>query len=544
MLERLTIKNYALIESLEIEFHEGLSIITGETGAGKSVMMGALGMLMGDRADTKITSGRDVKATVEASFDMVDPRLEEVFRHLDLDWNDGCVIVRREISPSGRSRAFVNDTPVTLQTLSEISRELVDVHSQNSNRLLALPEHQLWILDSICGNEELLGRYRAEFRKYVNLRSRLRKQKENIEKTRENREFLMFQLEQLDALNPKRGELAEIEERFERLSNADEIRGKLSGALSELTGNGEEGAVSQVARARHLLDSYPELQERLNEVEIELNDMAECLESELSKIETDPVALTKLSSRMNELYEAEKRFRVTGDDGLVELHESLKEQLADADREEDLSAFEAEAKESAATLRRLADELTGLRANGAVRFASILTAQARTLGLKNLNFEVRIDKGKIGSDGQDKVEFYCAFNKNQQPMPLTKVASGGEMSRLTLCIRRIIAGKLKLPTVVFDEIDTGVSGEIADKMGRMMVEIASDIQVIAITHLPQVAARGHNHMMVYKKDLKDRTVSNVMELNPEQRVREIARMLSGSELNNAAIENARVLLAE
>lgn len=544
MLERLTIKNYALIESLEIEFHRGLSIITGETGAGKSVMMGALGVLTGDRADSKITSDRGRKATVEASFDMVDPQLEGVFRHLDLDWNDGCVIVRREISPSGRSRAFVNDTPVTLQTLTEICRGLVDIHSQNSNRLLASAGHQLWILDSICGNEELLDTYRTEFRKYVNLRARLRKQKENLEKTRENKELLMFQLEQLSALNPKRGELADIEAKFDLLSNADEVREQLSEALAGLQGNDEEGALSRVSHARHRLEAFPQFAGRLSEISIELEDICGELETELSRIETDPVALNKLSSRMNELYEAQKRFKVSGDDGLVDLYESLKEQLAESDREEDLSAFEEEARKSAHTLRILADRLSGLRREGASNFAGMLTEQARSLGLRNLNFQVMIEKGKIGSDGQDKVEFYCAFNKNQQLMPLSKVASGGEMSRLTLCIRRIIAGKLKLPTVVFDEIDTGVSGEIADKMGRMMAEIATDIQVIAITHLPQVAARGRNHLMVYKKDLSDRTVSNVRELNPEERVREIARMLSGSELNDAAIENARSLLAE
>lgn len=556
MLERLTISNYALIEQLEIDFREGLSIITGETGAGKSVMMGALGLLMGERVDSKVLADRQNKATVEATFDRVDPEVRSLFAHYDLDWNGGSVIVRREISASGRSRAFINDTPVTLPTLGDVAQHLVDVHSQDSNRLLSLPSHQLWVVDAIADNGALLGSYKRHFREYVELRSRIRKAREAAGRSRENRDLLVFQLEQLDKLNPRRGELAEIERQFDILSDADDLREHLYGAYNELDGS-DMAALGCIGRARSLMDDVnislfddtgaeegqPGLMERLGNLYIEIKDIAQTLEGVASEIEADPLLLAKVSSRMNELYEAQKRFKVSGDDALVDLRESLRAQLESMDGGNvDLSGLEKQAKSLARVLKDEADRLSVSREEAAVGFAERLTAEARPLGLKNLRFEVRNTRGKLTSDGQDQVEYWCAFNKNQEPRPMASVASGGEMSRLTLCIKGIIAGMMKLPTVIFDEIDTGVSGEIADKMGGMMADIAADMQVIAITHLPQVAARGRNHYKVYKTDLDDKTVTRVKALNDSERVEELARMLSGSEINRAALENARALL--
>ncbi len=555
MLERLTITNYALIDALEIEFREGLSIITGETGAGKSVMMGALGLLMGERVDSKVLSDHNAKATIEAQFDKVSPSVQHLFAHYDLDWNDGSVIVRREISPGGRSRAFVNDTPVTLPTLGEVAQQLVDVHSQNSNRLLSLPGHQLWVIDALSDHADLIASYKKDFRAYVELRSRIRKAREAIGRSRENRDFIVYQLEQLDRLNPKRGELAEIERQFDILSDADELRESVYGAYAALDG-GDDGALTQITRAGELIDGVnisllePDADQgqndvltRISQVYIEVKDIAETLESMASSVESDPLTLAKVSERMNELYEAQKRFKVSGDDELVDLRERLREQLESMDGGDiDLSGMEQKAKALARRLKDEADRLSESREKTALAFAERLTAEARPLGLKNLRFEVRNTRGKLTSEGQDNVEFWCAFNKNQEPQPMTRVASGGEMSRLTLCIKGIIADKMKLPTVIFDEIDTGVSGEIADKMGAMMAGIAADMQVIAITHLPQVAARGRNHYKVYKTDLEEKTVTRVKALEEKDRVEEIARMLSGSEINKAALDNARSLL--
>lgn len=556
MIERLSISNYALIDSIEISFDEGLSIVTGETGAGKSVMLGAIGLVLGGRSDSKVLEGRTGKAVIEATFNNVSPLLEKAFERYDLDWNDGNVIVRRELSGSGRSRAFVNDTPVTLPVLEEIGSQLVDVHSQHSNRLLSMPSHQLWIIDSMADSGKLLSSYRKNFRRFAELRARIKQIKETAAKNRENREFIAFQLEQLEKLNPKRGELAEVERSFDLLSEADEMRTSFSEAYGLLLGK-EPSALTMIARAGEslqninlsLLEGPLDREEnsvvsRLHDVYVELKDIAETIEGLASGVESDPSKLAKVSNRMHELYEARKRFKVVEDDGLVDLREELSYQLKSiVEGDSDVAELEKEGKELAATLRCQADELSAVREKAAERFSAELNRIARPLGLKNLNFEVRNTRGKLGIDGQDNIEFYTAFNKNQTPQPMSKVASGGEMSRLTLCIKAMIAGRMKLPTVIFDEIDTGVSGEIADKMGSMMAGIADDMQVIAITHLPQVAAKGRNHYLVYKTDLKDRTVSNVRPLSFEDRVRELARMLSGKQINPEAMANALTLLS-
>lgn len=544
MLERLTIKNYALIDNLRVDFGEGLSIITGETGAGKSVMMGALGLLTGERADVRMLARSEGKASIEALFVKVDKNLKPLFEHLDLDWNDGEVIVRREIAPGGRSRAFVNDTPVTLPTLAQVSGKLVDIHSQNSNRLLSSPEYQLEIIDSMADNADLLARYRCDFRQYVDIRSRIRKIREQMDRSRENNELLKFQLEQLEALSPKRGELEEIERRFDLLSDAEEIRENLGEALSLLDGS-EDSALSKIDAAKGLTSKYPEIAGRLEELRIEIADISSVLSEITERTEADPIELNRLSGRMHELYEAQKRFKVTNADALVDLKEQLTMQIGGeyADPRE-LAELEREGRELARQLKEEAERITGSRVTAAEKFSERLTQEARELGLKNLKFKANVIQGKLTPQGQDTIEFLCSFNKNQEPMPMPKVASGGEMSRLSLTIKGMLADKLKLPTVVFDEIDTGVSGEIAGKMGGMMERISRDMQVIAITHLPQVAAMGTTHYLVYKTDLKDRTVSDVRRLQGDERVREVARMLSGRNLTEAAIANARSLLAE
>lgn len=556
MLRHLSIHNYALIDHLDIELDDGLTILTGETGAGKSVMMGAISLLMGERADSKVLANREGKAVVEGVFENVSDSLKDAFVANDLDWNDGQVIVRREISANGRSRAFINDSPVTLPLLTELAGGMVDIHSQHSNRLLSRPEHQLRIIDSLADNSALLYDYKLDFARFVAMRGKIKKMREALERDRETRQLRAFQLEQLSRLNPRRGELEDVERTFDILSGADELRNKLNSAAYALS-MADESAVSLIGDAGASLEGVdfnlfektdedsPGLMARLRDAYIELKDIGDTLSRIASGIESDPVRLANADSRLKQLYDAVKRFKVEDFDHLVDLYQSLKEDAAgSADGAVSLSALEAQAKGLGEVLKRKAEEISLTRIKAAEMFARKLTEDAKPLGLKNLRFEVRTEQGKLTPDGKDSVEFFCSFNKNQPLMPLAQTASGGEMARLTLCIKAITANKLKLPTVIFDEIDTGVSGDIADRMGSMMADIASGMQVIAITHLPQVAAKGQSHLLVYKQDEKDRTVSNVRRLNPEERVRELARMLSGREINEAALDNARILLQQ
>lgn len=555
MIRHLSIRNYALIDSLELELSEGLTILTGETGAGKSVMMGAISLLMGERAESKVLANRTGKAIIEGVFDTDSSLLKETFDANDLDWNDGVIIVRREISAGGRSRAFINDTPVTLSLLTEIAGGMVDIHSQHSNRLLSLPEHQLKIIDSLADNAALLAGYKEKFNRFALLRRRIKEIRDAIEKNRENREFRVFQLDQLSKINPKKGELEEVEKIFDILSGADELRSRISEAAWQISSS-DGSALNQIGEAAaaienidfSLFESVPDdeesgLMQRLKNVYVELKDIGETLTHIASSIESDPERLAKADARLKTLYEAVKRFKVPDFDHLVNLYASLKrEETGGVENIDALNALESEAKSLVEELKSDAEKISLSRVRAAEKFESVLMRDATSLGLKNLQFKVSITQGKLTSEGKDTVDFLCSFNRNQPLMPISHTASGGELARLTLCIKAITCNKLKLPTVIFDEIDTGVSGDIADRMGSMMAEIASGMQVFAITHLPQVAVKGKSHLLVFKHDEGDRTVSDVRVLGEEERVREIARMLSGKVINEAALSNARALL--
>lgn len=552
MLKKLEIRNYALITDLRLDLGKGLTILTGETGAGKSIMMGALSLLLGERADTKVISDGSKKSLVEATFVDVPGELREILENNDIDWNGGEVIVRREISVSGRSRAFINDTPVNLTLLADVSRRLVDIHSQHSNAKLSDPASQLEIIDAMASDSQLLEDYRKEFHKFVSLRARIKRLKDEKIKARENMDFLRFQKEQLDKLAPKRGELEEIERRYDILSDADEIKENLSEAVSILRG-GDNGILERLAEIRSLTDKIDfslfdsenanDTVRRLEEAYIELKDIAETLEDYTSDVDADPATLNKISSRMNLYYDTMKRFRVTNGDELVDLHEDINSRLDSISGSgADIAELENEARESGKTLKDKAEKLSDARFKAADAFSNLINRKARPLGLTNMNFAVEISEGKLTADGRDRIEFVCAFNKSQQPQPIAKAASGGEISRLMLTMKGILADKMNLPTVIFDEIDTGVSGEIADKMGGMMKDMSDKMQVLTITHLPQVASKGNDHLKVYKKDTGERTVTHIKRLSQEERIKEIAGMLSGSEVNDAAISNARNLL--
>lgn len=555
MIRQLTINNYALIDKVDINLLDGLTILTGESGAGKSVMMGAISLLMGDRADSKVLANREGKAVVEGVFDAVSESLKDTFDANDLDWNDGQIIVRREIAANGRSRAFINDSPVTLPLLTEIAGGLVDIHSQHSNRLLSNPDYQLSIIDSIANNAELLAQYKKDFARFAGLRNKIKKIREAIDRSRENREFRAFQLEQLSKINPKVGELEIVEKTFDILSDADDLRSRLNSAAYMIS-TADVSALSMIGDAGASIDGIDfslfegssdseqsGIMSRLKNVYIELKDIGDSLARIASSIESDPVRLAKADARLKELYEAVKRFKVVDYDHLVALYSSLKdEDKGGNEKIGELNALEQEARALGDSLKAKAEEISNSRIAAARKFEETLTEDARPLGLKNLRFSVNLTQGKLTPNGKDTAEFLCAFNKSQPLMPLSQTASVGEMARLTLCIKAITANKLKLPTVIFDEIDTGVSGDIADRMGSMMAEIADGMQVFAITHLPQVAVKGKSHLLIYKHDEGERTVSHVKMLDKEERIREIARMLSGKEINNAALSNARALL--
>lgn len=552
MLESLIIKNYALIDDLNLRFGPGFTIITGETGAGKSIMLGALSLLLGERAESKSISDKSRKSVIEAAFSDPDPALKRVFEENGLEWNGAELIVRREISPTGRSRAFVNDTPVTLPVLTAVTGNLVDIHSQHSNMLLSQSSSHLSIIDAFAADSPLLASYREDFSAYVSLRSRIKKIKARIEKNRENRDFIAFQLEQLDKLKPREGELKTVEQEFDRLSDADQLREDLGEAYGLLDGGDRSvnalllEAMTSLGKVNLSLfseDGGEELMKRLEVLRIELKDITETVADYLDAVDSDPARLSRVTQRMNALHEAIKHFKVADESGLVALHSDLRQRLDSIDNgDEDVASLEKEARRLGKTLKEKADRLSECRREAADRFARLLTATAQPLGLPNLRFEVALSQGKLTVDGQDTADFICSFNKNHSMQPMSRIASGGEIARVMLSIKSIMARSMRLPTVIFDEVDTGVSGEIADKMGAMMHAMGEGMQVMAITHLPQVAAKGDRHYKVYKTDSEERTVSHVRPLSAEERVRELAGMLSGSSVNEAALANARVLL--
>ncbi len=553
MLKTLRITNYALIDRLELEFGPGLTIITGETGAGKSIMLGALSLLLGGRADTRVIGDSSRKSEVEAIFVDVDPELRPVFDERGIEWVDADsdgrdgneVIIRREISASGRSKVYINDRSVTLLTLSLVASRLIDIHSQHANAKLSDPAEQLRVVDLLSDNKAQLAEYRKEFAAYVDIRRRLKALREEMSKSAENADFMKFQLEQLDKLKPRRGELVETERRFEVLSDADEIRDRLR-TMGAMLGTGDSGALTLISEAGaeagkvdfSLFGKEAEnadIPRRLASLSVELKDIYETVCDMAEEVDSDPAGLARLSARMNSYYEAVKNFRVKEADELVDLRDELRRKLSDIGGEgTELPQLEE--------LSRLAAALTESRTVGAERLSRLITETARPLGLSNLTFQARLSTAKLGPAGQDYMEFLCSFNKNGRMQPLADVASGGEVSRMMLSLKAILAGKMNLPTIIFDEVDTGVSGEIADKMGAMMRDMGVDMQVLVITHLPQVAAKGNAHFKVFKHDDESRTFTNVKRLSDDERVREIASMLSGSEVTGSALAAARDLM--
>ncbi|MEE1365572.1 MAG: DNA repair protein RecN [Muribaculaceae bacterium] len=553
MLNKLSIHNYALINQIDIDFKDGLSVITGETGAGKSIILGALSMILGGRADTKSIGNADKKSIIEATFYAKnDAEIDKFCISNDIDrFEDNNFILRREISSSGRSRAFINDTPVTLQQLRDAAIRLIDIHSQHQNLLIADAKYQLQIIDSIANNVNELNEYKTQFKKYIEIRNRLNQRKIEISKNKENEEFLRFQFDQLQKIAPKENEQEELERKYEVLSNAESIKDDLRHIVNTLSDN-ENSVLSQICALKSVINRLNldlfnsesnDIKPRFESLYLELKDIAEQFGDYLSEVDSDPKELQLIEHRLNLIYEANRRFNVNNENELLKIKVDIESQLASIDNsDDDISALEQKKKSEGIKLKELADKLSQTRIKAADQFSSELIEMAKPLGMSNIKFSALVSQNKLTIDGQDSIEFLCSFNKNQSLNPISKVASGGEMSRIMLCIKAIIANCMQLPTIIFDEIDTGVSGDIADRMGDMMKEISDKIQVITITHLPQVASKGLSHYKVYKTDNEQYTTTNIKELSTEERIEELAQMLSGSKINEAAILNAQSLL--
>ena len=549
MIKHLKISNYALIDTVEISFDEGLTIITGETGAGKSIIMGALSLLLGQRADVKAIRHADKKSIIEASFCIEGYGLDNFFTENDIDSYDTECLLRRELLPNGRTRAFVNDTPVTLAVLSALAIRLVDIHSQHSNALLLNPSYQLKVIDSLADNSDARNDYAEKFANYSKLSDELKQLRERIQKNNENEDYLRFQLSQLSPLNLNESEQEELEATHKLLSNIGEVKEKVWESCN-LLGESSNSILNKLNKVQTLLEQLSDVFEpsaeyvqRLESAAIELQDIYENLNGHIDEMHDDPDELEKVEARLNAIYSLEKRYHVNTVGELIAIEKDLEKSLKEIDNsEEQLDELQSRLDEQTKVLKAAAERLTRTRKSAAEIFASKLETVAKPLGMKNLQCRVDFQQQPFGKSGCDAIVFLFAFNKNQQLVSAEKTASGGELSRLMLCIKSIIAEKMQLPSIIFDEVDTGVSGEVANKIGEMMKGIASTIQVISITHLPQVAALGAHHFKVFKQDIADSTVTNIKKLDNQGRILEIAQMLSGERVDNAAINNAKSLL--
>lgn len=548
MLQQLSISNYALIDQLDISFGNGLSIITGETGAGKSIVIGALSLILGQRADTKVIRDESKKTVVEATFDVESYDLFGFFEENDIDFAPEC-IVRREIMPNGRTRAFVNDTPVTLSLLGELSQKLIDIHSQHSNALLLRSSYQLSVIDSLAGNKDLLARYKEVYNSLVQARRIYEQEKEKIEKDKQDEEYIRFQLNQLTEANLEIGEEDILEKKKRKIENLALLQNNLS-ETCRILNDGDRSVLEMLSDAEKLVavlesvyENASEIRDRIESASIELKDIADTVRQELSEMDGDIGELEMIDERLSLIYMLQQKFKVHSVEELLALKQDMEQRVSAIDHSEeklDDMMLQIEALEKNANA--LADSLSRARKSTAVSFMENLKEKARDLGLKNFNGAIAFERVDFSATGRDKIRFEVSFNVNRQLLPIEETASGGEMSRLMLCIKSLIATKMQLPTIIFDEIDIGVSGEIANKIGVMMKDISSSIQVVTITHLPQVAALGDRHYKVYKQDTEKETVTRMKELDAESRILEIAGMLSGSQVDSAAIENAKSLM--
>ncbi len=550
MLKKLYIKNFTLIDELDIDLYQGFSVITGETGAGKSIILGAIGLLLGQRADSKSIKQGAEKCVIEAHFDLSRYGMEAFFSENDIEYDPADCIVRRELTAAGKSRAFINDTPVQLAMLKELGEQLIDIHSQHQNLLLNKQDFQLNVVDIIAQDEQALAKYQQTYAKYQTVGKELETLRESIEQNRQSLDFLQFQCDELTNANLEEGEQEELEQRSETMSHAEDIKSALYEADNALSGEDRgivsslRSTISALKTIERVLPSASELVERLDNTYIELKDISGDISSELERIDFDPAELDSINSRLDKLYDLEKKYHVETVRELIEKRDELKRQLSHIENSDEALA---DLQQQLDTLRQQAqkeaDALTKQRTKAASQIEKEMQSRLVPLGMPNVRFSIQLTTDTFGRNGQDKVAFLFSANTSTPLQPVSQVASGGEIARVMLSLKAMISGAVKLPTIIFDEIDTGVSGKIAEKMAEIMQEMGQhERQVISITHLPQIAALGSAHYKVEKEDSAQGTTSHMKELSPEERVREIAQMLSGSDVTEAAIQNAKQLL--
>ena len=550
MLQQLYIKNFTLIDELDIELHPGFSVITGETGAGKSIILGAIGLLLGQRADSKsIKQGAD-RCVIEAHFDLSRYDLKPFFDENDIEYDDHDTIIRRELTAAGKSRAFINDTPVALTMLKELGDQLMDVHSQHQNLLLNKQDFQLNVVDILANDSKELEEYQQCFANYQQKMKELNQLREEIERNKQNADFLQFQYDELEAAQLAEGEQEELEQQSETMSHAEDIKTALYEADNALNGD-ESGVVSQVKSAYNALNGISkvmpktiELTERLDSCRIELKDIADEVSQLLERTDFNPAELDNINNRLDRLYELEKKYHVETVEELIQQRDDLKLKLSHIENsDEAVSEMEKEVAKLQSLCAHRAETISTMRRATADNMRSQLAQRLEQLGMPHARFDVSITKTELGKNGQDSISFLFSANTSTPLQPVSQVASGGEIARVMLSLKAMISGAVKLPTIIFDEIDTGVSGKIAEKMAQIMQEMGrTERQVISITHLPQIAALGSHHYRVSKEETKNGTVSHMTELNNEERITEIAQMLSGSDISDAAIQNAKELL--
>jgi DNA repair protein RecN (Recombination protein N) len=535
---------------LEIDFPAGFSVITGETGAGKSIILGALSLILGQRADAKSIKQNEDKCLIEGVFDISSYQLESFFAERDLEYDAQTCILRREIWASGKSRAFVNDSPAGLNDLKELGAFLIDIHSQHQNLLLADNHFQLQVLDVLAKNKELKNKYHSAYKTYIAIGRKLKELKEKISSQKTEEDYIRFQFNQLEEAHLQAGEQIALEQESETLSHVEDIKSGLY-RIEQLLSSDENGIVpslkeslNQVQALQKIYTGSEEISERIQSAYLDLKDLALEINSRQEDLEFNPERLQKVNERLDLIYALQQKHRLDSVEKLIELRDNLDAQIREIDNyDEELSRLEKETAACYAEVLQIAGVLTETRKNSALLLEKQLTNKISILGMPNMRFSAGLSqKEQPDSTGKDEVIYLFSANKNGELKPVAQTASGGEISRLMLGIKALIAGTMTLPTIIFDEIDTGVSGEIADKMGNIMRQMGDSMQVITISHLPQIAAKGESQYQVYKEENNDLAETRIRRLSKEERIKEIAQMLSGAKLTDAAIENAKELL--
>ena len=554
MLRTLHIQHYALIDQLDIDFQTGFSVVTGETGAGKSIILGAMGLLAGERADTRSIKEGESRCVVEAEFDLSGYDLATFFEENDLEYDEGQCIVRRELTATGKSRAFVNDSPASVAQLKELGERLIDIHSQHQNLLLRREDFQLSVLDTLSANQETLGSYQQLYKDFRTTERELEEARKAMREDRSEQDYLQYQYNQLEEANLRAGEQEELETLRRTLEHAEDIKASLY-QTNELLQGDERGIVSLLRETQRQLNSianvFPQAEELAKRTEscyIELRDIASETEDAAENVDYDPEQLARTNERLDLIYELEQKHHTDNVQDLMDILADLEKRLGKMEnRDEQINELEQRLDKQRTELTQLADQLTALRQEAGKKLKQEMSQRLQLLGMPNGQFEVDITPlAELSQTGKDKVVFLFSANRGGQPQPIAHVASGGEIARVMLALKAILAEATLLPTIVFDEIDTGVSGQIAESMALLMRDMGKKPhrQVISITHLPQIAALGTQHYRVYKKEENGETTTHIAQLSEEERVQEIAHMLSGSTLTEAAIENARALLSQ